>query len=83
MIMRQREHKEANAARQVTTEARKERAVTKLTDGTDLEIQVVVFRVTSMKNPSHKFKVVPRPQPFSPTWYSPTRATHPQWFCLT
>jgi hypothetical protein len=57
MIMRQREHKEANAARQVTTEQRKERAVSKLTDGTELEIQVVVFRTTSMRNPSHKFKV--------------------------
>jgi hypothetical protein len=55
--MRQRDHAEANASRKLTKEQRKEKAEAKLVEDTDLELTVVVFRVHSLKNGSHKFKV--------------------------
>lgn len=55
--IRQRDHTEANAARKLTKEQRKEKAEAKLVSDTDLELNVAVFRIQSLKNGQHKFKV--------------------------
>ena len=55
--IRQRDHKASNAERKLTPAERKEKKVAKLTEGTDLELEVVVFRIQSLHDPGHKFKV--------------------------
>lgn len=57
MLKRQKAHEEANAARKLTVEERKEKKMRKLKEDTSLGVHVSVFRVNDLMNPAKKFKV--------------------------
>lgn len=57
MAKRQKAHEEANAARKLTKEQRREKKIAKIKEDTSLGVQVSVYRVTDLSNPSKKFKV--------------------------
>ncbi|XP_064152661.1 U4/U6 small nuclear ribonucleoprotein Prp3-like [Anguilla rostrata] len=57
MAKRQKAHEEANAARKLTTEQRKEKKVKKLKEDLSHGIHVAVYRIRNLTSPSKKFKV--------------------------
>lgn len=58
MAKRQKAHEEANAARQLTTEQKREKKVRKIKEDVTLGVQVAVYRITDLHdNASKKFKV--------------------------
>nr|XP_029504372.1 U4/U6 small nuclear ribonucleoprotein Prp3-like [Oncorhynchus nerka] len=52
-----RAHEEANAARKLTTEQRKEKKVKKLKEDLSLGVHISVYRIRNLHNPAKKFKV--------------------------
>ncbi|XP_047114545.1 U4/U6 small nuclear ribonucleoprotein Prp3 [Schistocerca piceifrons] len=57
MAKRQKAHQEANAARQLTAEQKREKKVRKLKEDTTLGVFVSVYRVNELSNPAKKYKV--------------------------
>ncbi|XP_043935848.1 U4/U6 small nuclear ribonucleoprotein Prp3 [Protopterus annectens] len=57
MAKRQKAHEEANAARKLTAEQRKEKKIKKLKEDISQGVHVAVYRVRSLTNPAKKFKV--------------------------
>ncbi|PVD36301.1 hypothetical protein C0Q70_03279 [Pomacea canaliculata] len=57
MAKRQKAHEEANAARKLTAEQRREKKIRKIKEDTSLGVNVAVYRVRDLSNLSHKFKI--------------------------
>ncbi|KAM3872930.1 U4/U6 small nuclear ribonucleoprotein Prp3 [Diretmus argenteus] len=57
MAKRQKAHEEANAARKLTSEQRKEKKVKKLKEDLTHGIHIAVYRIRNLHNPAKKFKV--------------------------
>ncbi|XP_034233784.1 U4/U6 small nuclear ribonucleoprotein Prp3 [Thrips palmi] len=57
MLKRQKAHEEANAARKLSSEERKEKKMRKLKEDTSLGVHVSVYRVNDLMNPAKKYKV--------------------------
>ncbi|XP_060559234.1 U4/U6 small nuclear ribonucleoprotein Prp3-like isoform X1 [Ruditapes philippinarum] len=57
MAKRQKAHEEANAARKLTKEQRREKKISKIKEDTSLGVHIAVYRVKDLSNPSKKFKV--------------------------
>ncbi|KAH9502247.1 U4/U6 small nuclear ribonucleoprotein Prp3, partial [Bulinus truncatus] len=57
MAKRQRQHEEANAARKLTVEQRRDKKITKIKEDTSQGVQVSVYRVRDLSDPAIKFKV--------------------------
>ena len=57
MAKRQKEHETANKERQLTAEERKQKRERKLLDDSAVDVNVAVYRVRDLSNPSKKFKV--------------------------
>ncbi|XP_054904153.1 U4/U6 small nuclear ribonucleoprotein Prp3 isoform X2 [Poeciliopsis prolifica] len=57
MAKRQKAHEEANAARKLTAEQRKEKKVKKLKEDLTNGVHVTVYRIRNLQNPAKKFKV--------------------------
>ncbi|XP_050411583.1 U4/U6 small nuclear ribonucleoprotein Prp3 [Patella vulgata] len=57
MAKREKAHEEANAARKLTAEQRREKKMKKIKEDTSLGVHVAVYRVRDLKNPAIKFKV--------------------------
>uniref|UniRef100_A0A6Q2XBZ1 U4/U6 small nuclear ribonucleoprotein Prp3 n=1 Tax=Esox lucius TaxID=8010 RepID=A0A6Q2XBZ1_ESOLU len=57
MAKRQKAHEEANAARKLTTEQRKEKKVKKLKEDLSIGVHIAVYRIRNLHNPAKKFKV--------------------------
>ncbi|XP_071098058.1 U4/U6 small nuclear ribonucleoprotein Prp3-like [Haliotis cracherodii] len=57
MAKRQKAHEEANAARKLTTEQRREKKMKKIKEDTTLGVNVNVYRVRDLNNPARKFKI--------------------------
>ncbi|XDV39801.1 hypothetical protein PO909_008988 [Leuciscus waleckii] len=57
MAKRQKAHEEANAARKLTTEQRKEKKVKKLKEDLSHGVHIAVYRIRNLYNPAKKFKV--------------------------
>lgn len=57
MEKRQKAHEEANAARKLTTEQRRDKKIRKMKEDTTLGVHVSVYRLNDLKNPAKKFKV--------------------------
>uniref|UniRef100_T1J0D7 U4/U6 small nuclear ribonucleoprotein Prp3 n=1 Tax=Strigamia maritima TaxID=126957 RepID=T1J0D7_STRMM len=57
MAKRQKAHEEANAARKLTTQQRRDKRVKKMREDLSLGVCVTVYRVRELTNPSKKFKV--------------------------
>ncbi|TRY83299.1 hypothetical protein DNTS_006030 [Danionella cerebrum] len=57
MAKRQKAHEEANAARKLTAEQRKEKKVKKLKEDLSNGVHIAVYRIRNLHNPAKKFKV--------------------------
>ncbi|KAK3753763.1 hypothetical protein RRG08_017817, partial [Elysia crispata] len=57
MAKRQRQHEEANAARKLTTEQRRDKKIGKLKEDTSQGVNVSVYRIRDLSDPAIKFKV--------------------------
>ncbi|KAG8449862.1 hypothetical protein GDO86_016511 [Hymenochirus boettgeri] len=57
MAKRQKAHEEANAARKLTAEQRKEKKIKKLKEDISQGIHVTVYSIRNLSNPSKKFKI--------------------------
>ncbi|KAM9293834.1 U4/U6 small nuclear ribonucleoprotein Prp3 [Gastrophryne carolinensis] len=57
MAKRQKAHEEANAARKLTVEQRKEKKVKKLKEDITQGVHVTVYSIRKLTNPSKKFKI--------------------------
>ncbi|XP_030641416.1 U4/U6 small nuclear ribonucleoprotein Prp3 [Chanos chanos] len=57
MAKRQKAHEEANAARKLTAEQRKEKKVKKLKEDLSQGVHIAVYRIRNLTNPAKKFKV--------------------------
>ncbi|XP_056157750.1 U4/U6 small nuclear ribonucleoprotein Prp3 [Lampris incognitus] len=57
MAKRQKAHEEANAARKLTAEQRKEKKVKKLKEDLNHGVHIAVYRIRNLQNPAKKFKV--------------------------
>ncbi|KAG5842878.1 hypothetical protein ANANG_G00182420 [Anguilla anguilla] len=57
MAKRQKAHEEANAARKLTAEQRKEKKVKKLKEDLSHGVHITVYRIRNLTNPAKKFKV--------------------------
>ncbi|XP_008290918.1 U4/U6 small nuclear ribonucleoprotein Prp3 isoform X2 [Stegastes partitus] len=57
MAKRQKAHEEANAARKLTAEQRKEKKVKKLREDLTDGVYISVYRIRNLQNPAKKFKV--------------------------
>ncbi|XP_058602160.1 U4/U6 small nuclear ribonucleoprotein Prp3 isoform X1 [Onychostoma macrolepis] len=57
MAKRQKAHEEANAARKLTAEQRKEKKVKKLKEDLNHGVHIAVYRIRNLHNPAKKFKV--------------------------
>ncbi|KAM6968186.1 U4/U6 small nuclear ribonucleoprotein Prp3 isoform 1-T1 [Aplochiton taeniatus] len=57
MAKRQKAHEEANAARKLTSEQRKEKKVKKLKEDLSVGVHIAVYRIRNLHNPAQKFKV--------------------------
>ncbi|KAM9851741.1 U4/U6 small nuclear ribonucleoprotein Prp3 [Aulostomus maculatus] len=57
MAKRQKAHEEANAARKLTSEQRKEKKVKKLKEDLTDGVHIAVYRIRNLQNPAKKFKV--------------------------
>ncbi|XP_023685791.1 U4/U6 small nuclear ribonucleoprotein Prp3 isoform X2 [Paramormyrops kingsleyae] len=57
MAKRQKAHEEANAARKLTSEQRKEKKAKKLKEDLSQGVYITVYRIRNLTNPAKKFKV--------------------------
>ncbi|MBN3315882.1 PRPF3 protein, partial [Atractosteus spatula] len=57
MAKRQKAHEEANAARKLTAEQRKEKKAKKLKEDLSHGVHIAVYRIRNLTNPAKKFKV--------------------------
>ncbi|CAL1277740.1 unnamed protein product [Larinioides sclopetarius] len=57
MAKRQKAHEEANAARKLTVEQKRDKKIRKLKEDTSTGVHVAVYRVLNLSNPAKKFKV--------------------------
>ncbi|KAM9310236.1 U4/U6 small nuclear ribonucleoprotein Prp3 [Pholidichthys leucotaenia] len=57
MAKRQKAHEEANAARKLTAEQRKEKKIKKLKEDLTDGVHIAVYRIRNLQNPAKKFKV--------------------------
>uniref|UniRef100_A0AAQ4RJM7 U4/U6 small nuclear ribonucleoprotein Prp3 n=1 Tax=Gasterosteus aculeatus aculeatus TaxID=481459 RepID=A0AAQ4RJM7_GASAC len=57
MAKRQKAHEEANAARKLTSEQRKEKKVKRLKEDLSDGVHIAVYRIRNLHNPAKKFKV--------------------------
>uniref|UniRef100_UPI00358E9501 U4/U6 small nuclear ribonucleoprotein Prp3 isoform X2 n=1 Tax=Myxine glutinosa TaxID=7769 RepID=UPI00358E9501 len=57
MAKRQRLHEEANAARKLSSEQRREKKMKKLKEDTSAGVYIAVYRIADLTNPSKKFKI--------------------------
>ncbi|KAJ8311737.1 hypothetical protein KUTeg_011092 [Tegillarca granosa] len=57
MEKRQKAHEEANAARKLTTEQRRDKKMKKIKEDTSLGVHVSVYRIRDLTNPAKKFKI--------------------------
>ncbi|KAM9724585.1 U4/U6 small nuclear ribonucleoprotein Prp3 isoform 1-T2 [Menidia menidia] len=57
MAKRQKAHEEANAARKLTAEQRKEKKVKRLKEDLNNGVHIAVYRIRNLQNPAKKFKV--------------------------
>ncbi|XP_048881590.1 U4/U6 small nuclear ribonucleoprotein Prp3 [Brienomyrus brachyistius] len=57
MAKRQKAHEEANAARKLTAEQRKEKKAKKLKEDLSQGVHITVYRIRNLTNPAKKFKV--------------------------
>lgn len=57
MAKRQKAHEEANAARKLTVEQKKQKKMKKVKEDTSLGVNVAVYRVLNLNNPAKKFKI--------------------------
>ncbi|XP_061574391.1 U4/U6 small nuclear ribonucleoprotein Prp3 [Cololabis saira] len=57
MAKRQKAHEEANAARKLTAEQRKDKKVKKLREDLTNGVHIAVYRIRNLQNPAKKFKV--------------------------
>uniref|UniRef100_H2ZBC9 Uncharacterized protein n=1 Tax=Ciona savignyi TaxID=51511 RepID=H2ZBC9_CIOSA len=57
MAKRQRAHEQANAARKLTDQQKKEKKIKKLKEDTSDVVYVAMYRVRNLRDPSKKFKV--------------------------
>ncbi|CAL1540677.1 unnamed protein product [Lymnaea stagnalis] len=57
MAKRQRQHEEANAARKLTVEQRRDKKISKIKEDTSQGVYVSVYRVRDLSDPAIKFKV--------------------------
>ncbi|KAG1679064.1 U4/U6 small nuclear ribonucleoprotein Prp3 [Nymphon striatum] len=57
MAKRQKAHEEANAARKLTDEQKRDKKIKKLKEDTTLGVNVTVYRLKNLSNPAKKFKV--------------------------
>lgn len=57
MAKRQKAHEEANAARKLTAEQKREKKIKKLKEDTSTGVYVALYRVFNLSNPAKKFKV--------------------------
>ncbi|MGH0190300.1 UNVERIFIED_CONTAM: hypothetical protein FKN15_044165 [Acipenser sinensis] len=57
MAKRQKAHEEANAARKLTTEQRKEKKAKKLKEDLSHGVHIAVYRIRNLSDPAKKFKV--------------------------
>ncbi|XP_075240333.1 U4/U6 small nuclear ribonucleoprotein Prp3-like isoform X2 [Convolutriloba macropyga] len=58
MAKRQRAHELANASRKLTDEQRRKKKIEKMKEDITTGVNVAVYRLNTLFNPSHKFKVV-------------------------
>ncbi|CAL8247268.1 unnamed protein product [Lota lota] len=57
MAKRQKAHEDANAARKLTAEQRKEKKIKKIKEDLTHGVHIAVYRIRNLHNPSKKFKV--------------------------
>ncbi|KAK5862235.1 hypothetical protein PBY51_017652 [Eleginops maclovinus] len=57
MAKRQKAHEDANAARKLTAEQRKEKTVKRLKEDLTNGVHIAVYRIRNLQNPAKKFKV--------------------------
>ncbi|OTF75196.1 U4/U6 small nuclear ribonucleoprotein Prp3-like protein [Euroglyphus maynei] len=57
MMRRQKAHEEANAARRLTGEQKKQKKIRKIKEDTNTGVNVAVYRILDLNNPAKKFKV--------------------------
>ena len=57
MAKRQKAHEQANAARKLTTEQKKDKRIRKLKEDTSEVVHISMYRVVSLRDPSKKFKI--------------------------
>ncbi|XP_076809565.1 U4/U6 small nuclear ribonucleoprotein Prp3-like [Clavelina lepadiformis] len=57
MAKRQRAHEQANAARKLTTEQKKEKRIRKLKENTSDTVHITMYRVHTLRDPSKRFKI--------------------------
>lgn len=57
MVKRQRAHEEANAARKLTPEQRRDKKIRKIKEDTSLGVNISVYRIRDLNNPARKFKI--------------------------
>ncbi|XP_063231313.1 U4/U6 small nuclear ribonucleoprotein Prp3 isoform X2 [Bacillus rossius redtenbacheri] len=57
MVKRQKAHEEANAARRLTAEQKRDKKVRKIAEDTTLGVYVTVYRISDLSNAAKKYKV--------------------------
>ncbi|BFZ13608.1 hypothetical protein BsWGS_16647 [Bradybaena similaris] len=57
MAKRQRQHEEANAARKLTVEQRRDKKIAKIKEDTSMGVNVSIYRIRDFSDPAIKFKV--------------------------
>ncbi|CAG5114924.1 unnamed protein product [Candidula unifasciata] len=57
MAKRQRQHEEANAARKLTVEQRRDKKIAKIKEDTTMGVNVSIYRIRDFSDPAIKFKV--------------------------
>ncbi|XP_025416653.1 U4/U6 small nuclear ribonucleoprotein Prp3 [Sipha flava] len=57
MAKRQKAHEEANASRRLNPEQRRDKKIRKLQEDTSLGVNVAIYRIKDLSNPSKKFKI--------------------------
>ncbi|XP_050421562.1 U4/U6 small nuclear ribonucleoprotein Prp3 [Adelges cooleyi] len=57
MAKRQKAHEEANASRRLNPEQRREKKIRKIQEDTSLGVNVAIYRINNLTNPSKKYKI--------------------------
>ena len=57
MAKRQKAHEQANAARKLTAEQKKDKRIRKLKEDTSNAVHIAMYRVASLRDPAKKFKI--------------------------